>query len=599
MGMLFAIVFGLCNGVFVWATKTFFDRIAPSSPIVSTTTAVIPAAATWATEAKSYVDKLLDPWLPLMGRPLDWRQVLGGVLLLPLPVLLRSLAGYVSMYCLNWASQRMVFDLRVAVLQKLNSLSLDYFNRSTMGDLLTRIGGDTSSLLNCLSYGFSDGLKDPATIFSLLCVLFAIDWQLTLIAVVFSSLFLLPMRFLGGKVRRATQGGLIAGMTQSSELVEALSGIRVIKAFALEGEQIARFRELSRRVVHHGMKTVQARGLLHPIMETISMLGLGVLTVWIIYSGRTVSNMVGLLTGLLMLYQPLKRIAVVNIMFYEASVGVNRLFNLFNEQPSVKETPQPKCIGKFASELRFDDVSFSYGNELVVRDINLAIPRGFKLGIAGESGCGKSTLVNLIFRFYDPTCGRLMIDGLDFREVALHDLRGLMALVSQEIVLFDKTVAENIALGKLGATRAEVEAAARFANAHDFIMRLPEGYDTRIGERGVILSGGQRQRLSIARAFVRNAPILVLDEATAALDSQSEAEVQAAIDRLAENRTVISIAHRLSTLMACDQIIVLEQGQVIEKGTFAELLEKKGVFASMAQRQGIVDEAGHERRPSL
>jgi ABC-type multidrug transport system fused ATPase/permease subunit len=268
-----------------------------------------------------------------------------------------------------------------------------------------------------------------------------------------------------------------------------------------------------------------------------------------------------------------------------------RLAELFREEPRVKEPANPRPLGHFQSTLAFDNVSFAYADRKVLRDFTLAIPRGLKLGIAGESGSGKTTLVNLLFRFYDPTRGAVLIDGLDVREVSPRDLRRQMALVSQDVVLFDQTVAENIACGKPGATPAEVEAAAKAAFAHDFILQLPQGYDTRIGERGVTLSGGQRQRLAIARAFVRDAPILVLDEATASLDSKAEAEVQAAIDRLAEHRTVICVAHRLSTLAGMDRIVVLSEGRIIEQGGFNELLAAAGAFAAMANRQGIFAES--------
>ena len=595
LGILCGVLFGFINGATLGIAKTLIERLAPSPAIASLATPAHATVNAWAAQikvilaqAKDFTSQLLDPWLPFMGRHMDWRQILGGLLLLPLLVIVRGAMGYLTTYCLMWTSERMVNDLRVAVLKKLNSLSLDFFNRSTMGDLLTRINGDTTTLQSSLTGSLSDAIKDPMTIISMVTVLCVMDWQLTLVATSFVVVSVVPMRLLGRKARRASQGGLNASISQSSLLVEALSGIRVIKAFALENEQENRFRELSNQRVHHGMKGVQARGLVHPIVESVSTLGVGVLIVWIVYTSRSVADMAALLMGLIMLYQPVKRLAALNIAFYEASVSVDRLNNIFREQPTVKEAPQPKHIERFTSELRFENVSFSYGNQLVVREVNLTIPGGFKLGIAGESGCGKSTLVNLIFRFYDPTRGLITVDGLDLREIAVNDLRGLMALVSQEVVIFDKTAAENIACGRRGATRAEVEQAARFANAHEFITQLPQGYDTRIGERGVTLSGGQRQRLSIARAFVRNAPILVLDEATAALDSQSEAEVQAAIDRLAENRTVISIAHRLSTLMTSDRIIVLEQGKIIEDGAFAELLQKGGAFAAMARRQGIV-----------
>ncbi|HMO66121.1 MAG TPA: ATP-binding cassette domain-containing protein, partial [Verrucomicrobiota bacterium] len=246
----------------------------------------------------------------------------------------------------------------------------------------------------------------------------------------------------------------------------------------------------------------------------------------------------------------------------------------------------------FRDAVRFEHVGFRYDAEPVLVDFTLTIRRGEKLGLAGESGSGKSTLLNLLLRFYDPTAGRVTLDGTDVREFAAAELRGQMALVSQEIVLFDQTVAENIACGRPGATRAEVEAAARAAVAHDFITALPQGYDTPIGERGVTLSGGQRQRLAIARAFVRDAPILVLDEATAALDSQAEREVQAAIERLEEGRTVICVAHRLSTLANLDRILVLGRGRIVEEGTFAELLRAGGVFTAMARMQGIAGVTG-------
>lgn len=596
MGMLLAAVFGLSNVAFVWATKTAYDRLEPkaANPLAATTS-MPQLASPWAAkvktvgdQVKTVADQVLDPWLPLKGRPLDWKQILGGLLLLPLPVFLRGLAGYFSGYCLMWAGERMLNNLRTAVLRKLNTLSLDYFHRSTMGDLITRIHGDTTVLRNCLSNGLSDAVKDPTAIISLCLALCVIDWKLTLVVVAFLSVSIIPMRLLSRKAKRASQGLVNASISQASLLVEAFTGIRVVKAFSLEGEQVNRFCRLSDQLVHHGMKGVQARGMGHPVIETVSMLGVGMIVLWIVYSGQTVSNVFGFLTGTFLLYQPVKRLAALNIMLSEASVSVNRLMHIFQEQPTVKEPPQPKHLPHFTTSLRFEDVSFSYGKQMVLRNVNLDIPRGFKLGIAGESGCGKSTLINLLFRFYDPTHGRVTIDGIDLREIAGADLRAQMALVSQEVVLFDLTVAENIACGRRGATRAEVEQAARMADAHSFIMQLPQGYDSRIGERGVTLSGGQRQRLSIARAFVRNAPILLLDEATASLDSQSEGEVQAAIDRFAENRTVVTIAHRLSTLRACDRIIVLDRGRIIEDGTFNDLLQKGGAFAAMAQRQGML-----------
>jgi len=380
---------------------------------------------------------------------------------------------------------------------------------------------------------------------------------------------------------------LSANVTQSSQLVELLAGIRVIKAFNLEAVEMARFRKSSAQLVHAGMKGVQAKELTNPVIAVISMLGLGLLLLYNLQAGRSGSELAAFLAGVVLIFLPVRKLAAVLILFEQASPGTDRLREILHEQPKVTEPPHPKPLPAFASALMIENVSFAYQEKDVLRDLTLRIPRGSKLGIAGESGSGKTTVLNLLFRFYDPTRGVVRIDGLDLREVSMRDLRQQMALVSQDVVIFDQTVAENIACGKPGATRAEVEAAARAADAHEFITQLPQGYDTRVGERGVTLSGGQRQRIAIARAFVRNAPILVLDEATASLDSESEAEVQSAIDRLAEHRTVICVAHRLSTLAALDRIIVLSEGRLVESGKFAELVRAGGLFAAMAARQGI------------
>jgi subfamily B ATP-binding cassette protein MsbA len=377
------------------------------------------------------------------------------------------------------------------------------------------------------------------------------------------------------------------GVTQASLLYEILSGIRVVKAFGLEALQVDRFKRFSRQLVRHNLKGVRAKELINPVIETVSVMGFGLLVVYITYKNRPVSDMVGFLTGLIFFYTPIKKIAHLHVIFEQTAIGVQRLLQIMSEQPTVKEPAAPKRLPEFQRGIAFDRVSFTYGREPVLHEVSLELPRGTKLGVAGESGSGKSTLVNLLFRFFDPVQGAIRIDGLDLREIANADLRRVMALVSQDVVLFDMTVAENIALGKEGATREEIEAAARAAFVHEFILSLPQGYETRIGERGVTLSGGQRQRLCIARAFIRNAPILVLDEATASLDSKAEAEVQAAIDRLAEHRTVVSVAHRLSTLASMDRIIVLAAGRIVESGGFEELLRRRGIFAEMAARQGI------------
>ena len=590
-GVLFGVLFGMSNASFVWGTKTLIGRMAPQTEAQVELKPKHAKPARFFDKVKAKLDEKthqwVDEWLPYAGRPVDWRQVLGGLLIFPALVAIRGIMGYLSSYCMAWVGEKVVNDLRTDVLVKLNSLSLDYFNRATMGDMITHVNGDTGTLQRCLRIGCADLIQQPMTAIGVLAALCVLDWRLTLAAMVFFPACIIPVFVLGKKARRSARVSAEVGITQSSLLYEILSGIRVVKAFGLEALQVNRFREFSERIVRQNMKGIRAKELINPIIETVSVMGFGLLVIYIAYKQHPLADMVGFLTGLIFFYTPVKRLAAIHVIFEQTAVGVNRLLYILAQQPSVKDPIEAKPLREFRRGLALEDVSFSYGREPVLQKLSLEVPRGRKLGVAGESGSGKSTLVNLLFRFFDPTGGAIRIDGLDLREIACADLRQQMALVSQDVVLFDMTVAENIALGKAGATRAEIEAAAKAAFAHEFIAAMPQGYDSRVGERGVTLSGGQRQRLCLARAFVRNAPILVLDEATASLDSKAEAEVQAAIDRLAEHRTVISVAHRLSTLAAMDRIIVLSEGRIVESGGFDELLRQGGVFADMAARQGI------------
>ena len=581
--VLLALLFGVTNGAFVLATKTLFERLSPP-PLAPGQVDPQALASRFSADFAEIMEKVL----PRSGQPITPLQITGAVLFLPLLMLVRAGTSYLSAYCMTWVSTRVVRDMQIRVLEKLHSLSLDYFNKSTLGDLTTHISGDTRRIFDAMNNGFSDLIKEPFTLLSILAGMIIIDARLTLAAMVILPLVILPILMVGNRLKRLARQTLSVGISQGSGLIEALCGIRLIKAYGLEDFQLDRYRRESLELVNLEVKKTQAGKLVNPVIEVVSTLGLGAFIIVVFATHQSVSDFVGFLTGLIMLPNPVKRLAQMHVDLVSATVSCDRLEKFLALTPSVQEPTSFTPLARLSKELKFEKVYLDYGHDHVLQEIDFHIPKGFKLGLAGASGSGKSSLINLLPRFYAPTSGRILWDGRDLHTIHSRELRSQIALVSQDVVLLDGTVEENISLGRLGATHSEIEEAARRAFAHDFIQGLSRGYETRVGERGVMLSGGQKARISLARAFLRNAPILILDEATAALDADSEAEVQKTIDQLEEGRTVLCIAHRLSTLANMDEIIVLESGRIVERGTFSSLLARKGLFASMAAQQGII-----------
>jgi len=540
-----------------------------------------------ATAFKQQFYVLIDPWLPMKGRSLDWKQCLGGFLLIPVTVILRGLLGYGNSYLMAWSGQRITIDVKNDAFRKVSSLSLDFFQKTTTSELIARIEADGTSLNNFLKLGLSDLVKEPSTILFMLGFMFLIDWKFTLIALAFAPLCIIPTRQVARKIKDLSRRDFAANVGQANVTMESFQNVRITKAYALEDVHAQAFLKSGQRSSHFTMKSVQSREMLGPIVQTLNAMGISALLLYAFWTHCSFTNLAIFIVALTAFYTPFKKLNGIGIYITQLSVALERLMALFKLQPTVREAEHPVAMRGFARSLEFRNVSFSYGDAPVLENVSFTLKRGQRLGLAGESGSGKSSLINLVFRFYDPTAGRIEIDGVPLETLRIADLRFHLALVSQDILLFNATVAENISFGKIGSTREEIIAAAREAHAHNFIKALPQGYDTPLGERGQRLSGGQRQRIAIARAFVRNAPILVLDEATASLDSRSEGEVQKAIDHLAENRTVICVAHRLSTLRSMDHILVLEKGRIAEQGSFDQLLARRGLFTAMAARQSI------------
>ncbi|MGZ4988961.1 MAG: ABC transporter transmembrane domain-containing protein, partial [Limisphaerales bacterium] len=400
IGVLLGFTFGLANASFVWATKATFGRLTPpaaqtNSLSASAQTNLVSASAQTnspttiddenslkeklkrkAKHIGESVDRAVDPWLPKMKRKLDTKQIIGGLLLLPFLVAIRGAVGYLSTYCLSWVSERAINDLRVDILAKLNTLSLDFYHRSKTGDLLQRVNSDTIALQQALSLGFSDLVKEPITIVLLLASVMLVSVKLTMFAVMFMPLCIIPIVVLGRKVRRASKAGSVPYITQLSLLVEAFSGVRVIKAFALEGRQLERFRETCRQLTSHGLKGMKAKALVNPLIEVIALSGLGAMIVYIVYSDSALSDMMAFLVGTFMLFEPIKKLANAHVTFEQTSVGVGRLMDLLAEQPSIQEAKSPKALPQFKSVIAFENVTFSYTDKPALHGVTVKIPRG-------------------------------------------------------------------------------------------------------------------------------------------------------------------------------------------------------------------------------
>ncbi len=522
-----------------------------------------------------------------------FRGVNAGRVALTIVVLyvVKGLCSYFSTTLVAHAGQRAVTDLRNALYEHILQQSFTFVGRRSTGSLMSHVTQDVEKIQAAVSDLAGDLLKEGLTVLGLLVVLFAKDWRLAVFALVGMPLAFHPLVRLGRKLRASNETSLRRWKDISEILQETISGFRVVKAFGMEGFEIRRFRRAADRLFHVNMRITRTGAVLPPLMEAVG--GLAIIAAlfygsWAIREGQlTTGAFTSFLAALFAMYTPIKRLSRLNATLQGALAGSSRIFEVLDTHDEIGEAPGARELPRLRQGLRYEQVGFRYadGDGDVLRGVTFEARAGEVLAIVGTSGAGKTTLVNLLPRFYDVTDGRITLDGLDVREATLASLRGQIGLVTQETVLFNDTVRANIAYGHEDVDEARVEAAARAAFAHDFILDLPRRYDTVIGERGSRLSGGQRQRIAIARALLKDPPILILDEATSALDSESERLVQEALSNLMKGRTVLVIAHRLATVRSADRILVVDGGTVAEVGTHEELLRRGGLYARLHELQ--------------
>jgi len=515
------------------------------------------------------------------------------LLILPIVIILlflfKGIFEYGQAYLMNYVGLRIVADIREKLYNHLQILSLSFFTKTPTGILISRITNDVNLIQGSVSNAITGLLKDVFTVLGLITVVFYRDWKLGIIALLIFPLSIIPIKEFGKRLRKFSRKSQQRMGSITTFLHETIAGNRIVKAFNMEEYEKRRFAEENNRFFKIVLKRVKIRAFSHPLMELLGGIAVAII-IWVggyrvIRGELTPGAFFSFMTALLMLYAPIRDLNKVNLEVQEGLAAAIRVFELLDTAPEIEDEEGAIPLPPVSEVVQFQNVSFKYDEGIVLKDIALYVKVGEVIALVGMSGAGKTSLVNLLPRFYDVNKGQILIDGHDIRKVTIKSLRDQMALVTQQTILFNDTVRNNIAYGSLKCSDQEIIEAAKAANAHNFIQRLPQGYETIIGEQGVKLSGGERQRLSIARALLKNAPILILDEATSSLDSDSETEVQKALEELMRGRTVFVIAHRLSTIRNAHRIIVLSDGQIVEEGTHEELIALGGEYRRLYDLQ--------------
>jgi len=525
------------------------------------------------------------------GEPVTPWQVIAVAMWLPIIFTVRGIAGYLNSIWIQTAGVKILEALRLDYFRKLQALPLAFLQRQTTGDLISRGMADTNQLQTTLTVVANDGMKQPATLIFALGYVIRQTAQaqgsaLMIAALAIVPVCVFPVRYVGRKlVKRAFQMQTQMGSVTNS-LTENLAGAKEVRAFGLEDRQAKVFEQETSSLIRTQLKVAKYAQALTPTIEIISAVGLSLVFVVAVHEHIPLGAFLGIVAAVYASYDPVKKIGSINNEVKRGEAALDRLEHIFNEPETIQDPEHPAPVGRAKGEIGFHDVSFAYkADEPVLGNVSVTIPAGTVCALVGPSGAGKTTFANLVPRFYDVVGGTVTIDGIDVRRMRLADLRRNIALVSQDPVLFNDTIFNNLLLGRLDATPEEVRAAAEKAHADEFIRSFPQGYETRVGERGARLSGGQKQRLAVARAFLRNAPILILDEATSALDSQSEQMIQDALRHLVVGKTVLIIAHRFSTIRDASMILVFDQGAIVARGAHGELYADNGLYRSLYDRQ--------------
>ena len=552
----------------------------------------------WSDAGTGFVDKCINNLYWFVS---DSMATIGASKVLLLLCVVLSVATLFKTACYFGANAVMVpirtgvvKDIRMEIYNKIISLPIGFFSQERKGDIIARMSGDVQEVENSITGTLDMLIKNPILIVCYFGTLIALSWKLTLFVILFAPLMLLLMSAIGRKLKAQSLEAQTLWSDTMSQVEETLGGLRIIKAFIAEKKMSGRFDSVTDNMRIKNNRVAVRQASAHPVSEFLGTVMIAIVLWyggWLILGDRATIDAPTFIYYMTILYsviQPIKDLSRAAYSIPKGLASMERIDVILNAENDIKEKEQPLPLKGFDGSIRFEGVKFSYEDgRQVLKGIDLEIAKGKTIAIVGASGAGKSTLVDLIPRFYDPDEGRITIDGIDIKDVSIKDLRSLMGNVNQDPILFNDTIFNNIAFGVENATKEQVEAAAKIANAHDFIMEKEEGYQTNIGDRGVKLSGGQRQRISIARAILKNPPILILDEATASLDTESERIVQDALDKLMSSRTTIAIAHRLSTVKNADEIIVMDEGRIVERGTHDELITKQRYYKKLYDMQAL------------